>query len=114
MNSPHLDVIKEYVHTRDKMSNKHLKFAEIIDKDFNNGFDKFLYKRIPMKEINEMNANFDKLEELRDKMYELTKGQDTLDQIEECAREHIRISNIISDFYDKVFDCYEQYNLGVD
>ena len=114
MSNPHLDVIKEYVHTRDKMADKHLKFAEIIDKDFNNGFDKFMYQRISMEEINEMNGNYDKIEELRDKMYSLVRKPNTLDQIEECAKEYIRISNILSDFYDKVFDCYEQYNLGVD
>lgn len=105
------EIIKQYIYTRNSMSEKHLKFANIIDNDFDNGFGTFLFKRISMNEIMDSKKIFDCFNEIVDELNNLLEKQ-SIYKIPEKAKKYIELSNKLSDFYDKVFDYYEQYNLG--
>lgn len=106
------EIIKQFIDTRDSLSEKHLKFANIIDNDFENGFGTFLFKRITMDEIKDNGKILDYFDEIEDEIDNLLDEKRSIYKIAERAKKYIELSNKLSDFYDKVFDYYEQYNLG--
>lgn len=110
-NNEHIELMKEYVSTRDRVASKHIKYFEIVDKDFDNGFGRFLFERIDHNEPDEIIKKLDMIHNTHDKMCELVNIPNSLTEIEENAKEYIRLSKEVEIFYDKVFDYYEQYNL---
>lgn len=117
MDNSHLNIIKEYVEVRNRVAEKHISFSKIIDNEFDNGLGDFLYKNhyISIEEINEANNKLDDIHNIALKMYNLTANPNSLNEIEENAREYIKLSIELEGFYDKFMNYYEQYNLqGVD
>ena len=115
-----LDEIKEqfqlmndFTENREMISNKMTKFADIIDREFDNGFGKFLFERIPLEDVKGVDSKFSELSAIKNEMTELAnaKGINNLARITELAKSFISKSNELSEFFDQIFDYYEEYNL---
>ncbi len=109
-----IEVIKDYVATRDKLSDKVLVFSNIINNDFDNGFGPFIYERMSIEEVKDIDRTLDEITLIKDKMYEyvtLPSDEFKIEDMNKLAKEFISQANIVIESVDKVIKYYEEYNL---
>ena len=109
-----IEVLKDYVTTRDKLSDKMLIFSDIINDDFDNGFGPFIYERMTIEEVKGIDRTLDEIALIKDKMYEyvaLPSNEFKIEDMNKLAKEFINQANSVIESVDKVIKYYEEYNL---
>ena len=107
----HFLLMKEFSETNERLIIKHIKFANIVEHEFDSGFGKYLFDRIPIEKVKDADNDMDRIESIKSEMSKLADSvEDNLKDIEERANIFLNIAKNLELFFDSVFDYYEEYN----